>query len=88
VVRSNAYKMQEGSFTRNTDEVSKEGTHFFFKKQHATINHIGHECVTSFGLTFILLSLDFILTFTFIFLKHRTIFNFLVNADQFAETPL
>ena len=51
---SNEYKRQEGSFTRNTD---KEGTHFFFKKQHTTINHIGHECVASFGLTFILLSL-------------------------------
>ena len=46
------HEVQEGSFT-NTDEVS-EGRIFFFKKQHATIDHTGHECVGSFGLTFIL----------------------------------
>ena len=47
------HEVQEGSFT-NTDEVSEDRTHFFFKKQHAIIDHTGHECVGSFGLTFIL----------------------------------
>ena len=78
---SNAYKMQEGSFTRTT------GTSTRNSRRSLTMH--GLECVGFFALfyfhfTFFILSFIFILRY----LHLTLIFNFLVNADQFAETPL
>ena len=44
-------RVQEGTWTipRTWDTIKS-----YIKKQHATIDHTGHECVGSFGLTFIL----------------------------------
>ena len=78
---SNACKMQEGSFTRTT------GTSTRNSRRSLTMH--GLECVGFFALfyfhfTFFILSFIFILRYL-----HLTLFSFfLVNADQFAETPL
>jgi len=78
---SNAYKRQEGSFTRTT------GTSTRNSRRSLTMH--GLECVGFFALFYFHFTL-FILTFIFIlrYLHLTLTFNFLVTADQFAETPL
>ena len=78
---SNAYKRQEGSFTRTI------GTSTRNSRRSLTMH--GLECVGFFALFYFHFTF-FILTFIFIlrYLHLTLIFNFLVNADQFAETPL
>ena len=75
-----------------TDKVSKDRLHLPFKKQHAIIDHTWSRVrwILHFTIYFTFILLYFILTFIFILrYLQLTLFSiFLVNADQFAETPL